>query len=255
MKDKFSNQATAYAQFRPTYPDELYAFILQGIENKQLAWDCATGNGQAARVLAQYFEQVYATDISAPQLAKAVHLPNIQYSQQAAEQADFAPCSFDLITVAQAVHWFDFDAFYAAVRRVAKPQATIAIWGYGTLSLANEELDKRFKHFYHQVIGRYWDAERRHIDALYETVAFPFEAVQTWSHTTPLTWHRATFEGYLNSWSGVQNFIHMEGYNPVDKLMTEMAPFWSEQEQAVLYLPFFAKKGRVFKINRQNLTD
>ena len=142
MKDNFSKQANIYAKFRPEYPSVLYDFILKNTENRSTAWDCATGNGQAAKVLAQHFEKVYATDINQKQIDNATQAANIEYSISLAEKTPFEDNFFDLITVAKAVHWFDFDKFYTEVQRVAKPNATLAIWGYGTLSVDNENVDK-----------------------------------------------------------------------------------------------------------------
>jgi len=72
MKDNFSNQSFLYAKFRPSYPAALFEFILSLVPDKQSAWDCGTGNGQIAGVLADSFEIVYATDISKNQLANAI---------------------------------------------------------------------------------------------------------------------------------------------------------------------------------------
>lgn len=121
MKDNFSKQAAGYAKYRPVYPPELYDFILANAPRKQAAWDCGTGNGQAANELAKTFDKVYATDISQKQIEKAVQQSNIFYSVQPAEQTNFPGNSFDLITVAQALHWFKFDDFYTELKRVAKP--------------------------------------------------------------------------------------------------------------------------------------
>ncbi len=245
MKDLFSKQASAYAQFRPNYPAALFDFVLQNVENKEVVWDCATGNGQAAKVLAQHFKQVYATDISQKQLDNAVNADNIYYAVGRAEQTDFTEGVFDLITVAQAVHWFDFDKFYAEVRRVAKPNAILAIWGYGTFRFYDEEVDNLVQDFYLNVVGPYWDAERRHIDAQYTTIPFPFEAIETPRFSLNFKWQRDEFEGYLHSWSSVQNFIKAKGFNPIPNFMLDIEAVWGEFECKELYFPVFMKIGKV----------
>src|SRR5262245_31315897 len=103
-KDLFSKQANIYAAFRPTYPKELYDFIFSRVEKNHKAWDCATGNGQVAGYLANYFDKVYATDISQQQLDNAVKRDNITYSVSPGEKTSFEDQQFDLITVAQALH-------------------------------------------------------------------------------------------------------------------------------------------------------
>src|ERR1700674_1499230 len=110
MKDNFSQYAELYAKYRPSYPQELYDFILTQVNHKQAAWDCGTGNGQTAIVLSGYFEKVFATDISQRQLENAYPAANIFYSVQPAERTDFPDKTFDLITVSQALHWFQFDS-------------------------------------------------------------------------------------------------------------------------------------------------
>ena len=249
MKDNFSNQATTYAQFRPDYPTELFDFILQNVENKQVAWDVATGNGQAAKILAAHFKQIVATDLSQKQIDNAVKLPNIKYAVGRAEATDFADNSFDLITVAQAVHWFDFEKFYAEVRRVAKPNATIAIWAYARPEfIIQKSLDKTFQNFYYNVIGKYWDAERQHIDAHYRTVPFPFTEIQTANFPMTFNWHQYEFEGYLNSWSSVQNFKKAnDGFSPIEELMLDMSADWGEFNRETVSFPIFLTLGKVEK--------
>jgi ubiquinone/menaquinone biosynthesis C-methylase UbiE len=245
MKDNFSKQAATYAQSRPNYPQILYDFILQHVDSQGIAWDCATGNGQAAKVLAEHFEHVYATDLSAQQLDNAVQKPNITYSQQVAERTNYPPQYFDLITVAQAAHWFKFDEFYQEVRRVAKPNATLAIWGYGMSSIENPIVDAPFQHFYKVTTHAYWDAERAYVDAHYKTLPFPFTEMETPSFSIKMTWNLQAVEGYLNSWSAVQHFIRKEGFNPVDNLMQEMRGIWSEGETQTVRFPVFLKLAKI----------
>jgi ubiquinone/menaquinone biosynthesis C-methylase UbiE len=247
MKDLFSIQAATYAQFRPTYQDDLFDFVLAHVDNKQVAWDCATGNGQAAKVLAQHFDKVFATDISQKQLDNATQADNIAYSVAKAEATDFADNSFDLITVAQAVHWFDFEKFYAEARRVAKPNATLAVWGYGIMWFDNKEIDNLIQNFYHNVVGSYWDAERSHLDEGYRTVPFPFEMIETPNFQMTFNWHLYEMEGYLNSWSSVQHFIKANGYNPIPTLMIDLEAAWGEFNQEQLHIPVFMKIGKIAK--------
>ncbi len=247
MKDLFSIQAATYAQFRPTYPQNLFDFVLQNVDNKGIAWDCATGNGQAAKVLAEHFKQVFATDISQKQLDNAAQADNIVYSVSRAEKTDFTEGSFDLITVAQAVHWFDFEKFYAEAKRVAKPNTILAIWGYGVMRFDEEEVDKLIQNFYHHITGPYWDAERLHLDEGYQTIPFPFETLKTPPFSMVFKWQRDELEGYLNSWSSIQHFKKANGYNPIPNLMLDLESFWGEFERKSLYFPVFMKIGKVVK--------
>ena len=160
MKDNFSSRSAAYAKFRPVYPQQLYNFLLPLVRIKNIAWDCGTGNGQVAQELAKHFEHVYATDLSEKQIANAIAASNIHYNVGAAEKTEFPDQSFDLITVAQAIHWFDFEKFYAEVKRVIKPEGIIAVTGYGLLAI-DDAIDKVVQYFYTNVTGAYWDEEKK----------------------------------------------------------------------------------------------
>ena len=161
MKDNFSRQSAIYAQYRPAYPKALYDFIFSHLVNKEAAWDCGTGNGQAATELSKAFAKVFATDISQRQIDNAVWRDNISYSVQPAEQTDFPDNSFDLVTVAQALHWFRFDDFYKEVKRVTKPGGIFASWTYSLLLISNE-INTLIEDHHYNTLGGYWDDERKY---------------------------------------------------------------------------------------------
>jgi SAM-dependent methyltransferase len=244
MKDLFSKQASTYAQFRPRYPDSVYDFVLQNVEGRNLAWDCATGNGQAAQVLCQHFERVMATDISQNQLDNAFQADNILYSKQAAEKTDFPDQAFDLVTVAQALHWFDFVPFFEEVRRVTKPGGLFVTWGYELCQFDTDALDNAFQNFYYHETKDFWSPERRHIENQYAEVPFPFEMIHAPDQHMVFKWHLHEFEGYLNSWSAVQKCIKTRGYNPVDQFIMEITPYWGEFSRQDVHFPIFIRAGR-----------
>lgn len=241
MKDRFSNQASAYAVFRPTYPRALYDFILGLVQHKQTAWDCATGNGQVARDLAPDFKEVYATDSSVEQIKKAVLAPNIFYSVCPAEKSTFPDHTFDLITVGQALHWLNFDAFYDEVRRVGKRNAVLAVWGYGLLRIS-PEIDAVISDFYVNIIGSYWDAERRHVDNHYQSVPFPFHEIKSPEFEFSFLWTLSELEGYLNTWSSVQKFIQANDSDPVQLVIEKVKPLWKLDKMRVSF-PLFTRIG------------
>jgi ubiquinone/menaquinone biosynthesis C-methylase UbiE len=246
-KDLFSDQASLYAQYRPGYPRGLYEYIIQQVTNRQLAWDCATGNGQAAVELAQYFEKVIATDISQKQLQQAQPHEKITYSITTAEQTPFADNSFDCITVAQAYHWFKFDEFGKEVMRVAKPGAIVAIWGYSLVVCEDDAVNTLINTFYRDTVGAYWDKERRYIDEHYTTVPFPYEPLPEKEFHISVQWNRQQLAGYFNTWSSVQHFIKANQYNPVNELAVEIEKAWRDEGPKDFYFPLFLKLGRVTK--------
>jgi ubiquinone/menaquinone biosynthesis C-methylase UbiE len=243
-KDYFSGHSKIYATFRPTYPDELYRFIFGHLQNFDHAWDCATGNGQVARVLATQFEKVYATDISSQQLDYAVQAGNIYYRAEPAEKTSFSDDGFDLITVAQAIHWFNLPAFYNEVKRTARPDAWVAIWGYTNCAI-QDEIDSHVLHFYREVVGPYWDEARKIVEDEYKSLPFPFDEIITPRFSIKTEWTADAFSGYLTSWSATQKFIKANGFNPVPEVMEKIKPLW--QDKQVVTFPLFLRMGRVTK--------
>lgn len=182
---------------------------------KYRAWDCGTGNGQVAGELATFFEQVYATDISINQLSQAVQKPNIHYTKQPAEKTIFPGDHFDLVTVAQAVHWFDFEDFYAEVKRVLKKDAVIAVFGYSLFS-SNAETNEIIEDFYRNIVNVYWPPERRYIEEQYQTIPFPFQEIAAPRFELKQKWSFERLTGYLNTWSAVKSYEKETGENPVE---------------------------------------
>lgn len=246
MKDLFSTQSDQYAKFRPTYPPDLFRFINRNVQNKGNAWDCGTGNGQVAYGLSKTFENVFATDISQSQMDHAIRADNISYSVQPAEQTNFDNGLFDLITVAQAIHWFDFDRFYTEVRRTAKNGALLCVIGYGILTIS-EQIDAAITDFYYNIIGSYWDSERQYIDEHYKTIPFPFDEIKAPSLTNTQYWTLDHLIGYLNTWSAVTHFIKQNHVNPVDKLRTEIEKYWGKRQIKPVRFPVLIRTGRVKK--------
>lgn len=244
MKDHFSNISDQYARFRPDYPHAIFDFLYPLLKEKQKAWDCGTGNGQVARELAQTFVHVEATDISQSQLEHAYLADNIHYSLQAAESTDFGDDSFDLITAAQAVHWFDFDEFYDEVKRVARSNAIIAIIGY-ELNNITPEIDQVVRTLYSDIVGKYWDSERRYIQEKYQTIPFPFRELETPEINNIKIWNFDNLLGYLNTWSAVRHFIKANGYNPVDEISEELKKAWGPSEVRKVNFPIIFRAGRV----------
>ncbi|MBC7874483.1 MAG: class I SAM-dependent methyltransferase, partial [Ferruginibacter sp.] len=191
-----------YAKYRPVYPPGLYSFLNALVNEKQSAWDCGTGNGQVAMELSNFFEKVYATDLSEEQIKNAVQRDNIFYSVERAGDTSFDDNSFNLIVVAQAIHWFDFDNFYKEVNRTMKPDGILAVIGYGQVRV-DEETDRVIDDFYKNTIGPFWDKERRYIDEGYQTIPFPFNDIATPQLTNKVEWDLEEITGYIKTWSAV----------------------------------------------------
>lgn len=235
MKDNFSEKSDNYARYRPGYPQELFDFIKVLLKNKRRAWDCGTGNGQVAAVLADFMKEVYATDISAAQLEEATEKRNIRYSKQPAENINFPDDFFDLVTVAQAIHWFDFSKFYKEVKRVLKPSGYIAVMGY-SLFKSNKETNEVIKHFYKEIIGPYWDPERIYLDEEYKTIPFPFKEVETPHFQLKEKWSLERLIGYLNTWSAVKHYEKQVGSNPVELIKEDLKQSFGKEREVRFHI-------------------
>jgi len=243
MKDNFSTQAAEYAIYRPTYPQELYDYLYSLVKNFNAAWDCATGNGQVARILSEKFNQVYATDISEKQLNQALKLPNVTYKVESSDKADVPNASFDLITVAQAIHWFNFEAFYAEVKRTLKPEGIFAVLGYGVMTI-DHDVDLVVHKLYETILGKYWDPERRYIEEKYQTIPFPFDEISAPHFDIQTTWNFDQLIGYLNTWSSLQHYKKTNDRNPLEYVMIELKEAWGNAAQKDVRFPILLRVGR-----------
>jgi SAM-dependent methyltransferase len=246
MKDNFSEQSELYSKFRPDYPDEMVDFILKNTLELEEAWDAGTGNGQLAHALSMDFKTVFATDISSRQLENSVQRPNITYKTEPAEQTSFSDHKFDLITVAQAIHWFDFDKFYQEVKRTLKPEGIIAVVGYNLLSVSRE-IDEILSVFYSQIVGRYWEEERKYIDDQYKTIPFPFDEIKAPEFSHSCQWSLEQLMGYLNTWSAVQHFIEEQTFNPTILIEDELQSAWGDSKTKKINFPILLRLGKQLK--------
>ena len=247
MKDNFSQQAAIYAQYRPSYPQELFDYLVSWVPEKNIAWDCGTGNGQSAIVLSKVFNKVIATDISNQQLEHAQKAPNIFYSQQPAEQTTIETGTIDLVTVSQAMHWFDFDKFYEQVNRVAKPGAIIAIWTYSLIHIG-ESIDLLIRDYHFNLLGKYWDAERKYVDDEYRNIPFPYQKISAPAFKIEAEWSLQELEGYLNTSSALQKFMTAHGFSPVPELIQSIRLHWGNWEKRKIIFPIHLLLGTIKSI-------
>lgn len=218
MKDLFSSHSQLYQLARPTYPKSVVKEILKHTHGSELVWDCGAGSGQFTQLLSPYFNRIIATDLSAQQLAQAPKFKNVDYEVQLSEKTSFKDQSFDLITVAQAIHWFNFDEFYGEVKRTLKPNGIFAVIGYGLLRAVDMEIYAAIQHLYYQILKGYWDAERRYIDEEYQTIPFPFVEIKTPKLMMDYEWSSVQLLDYLNTWSAVKHYRQQTGKDPFIQL-------------------------------------
>ena len=225
FKDHFSSDSESYSDFRPAYPGELFRYLAAITPQQNTAWDCATGSGQAAGMLANYFAQVVATDASAAQIKHAATKENIRYEVALAEQSPIASTSIDLITVAQALHWFKLDKFASETNRVLTENGILAAWTYNLLSI-NDDIDTLTNKLYFDVVGDYWDFERSMVEDGYKNINLPFRQIDSPVFTMSAQWGLQQLIGYLNTWSAVKAYTTANGANPVDTMTEELTKAW-----------------------------
>ena len=244
FKDHFSQRAADYAKFRPQYPRALFEFVAAKAPDQDLAVDCATGNGQAALGLSEFFRQVVALDASAKQIASAQPDDRVQYRVATAESTGLPDDSCDAVTVAQALHWFDLDAFYAEAKRILKRGGVLAVWAYNYLRVS-PDIDAVLRRFHDEIVGPFWPPERKLVGHGYRDLPFPFEEIavpELWIETR---WTVAHLLGYLHTWSAAQRYQAEKGRDPLALIENELVALWGDPEAERLGVwPLVVRLGR-----------
>jgi ubiquinone/menaquinone biosynthesis C-methylase UbiE len=242
--DHFSVAAASYASFRPRYPTALFAWLATRVSNRQRAWDCGTGNGQAAVALASHFDEVVASDPSVAQLSHAERVGGVRYVAMTAEHSALADRSVELVTVAQALHWFDRAAFLREVSRVLRRGGALAVWSYGGLKIA-PGLDELMTRFHDETIGAYWPAERAIVRAGYAGLELPFSEEATPTFEMTVEWTLSQLGGYLSTWSAVNRYRASRGEDPVPPMVESLRAVWGAPDATrTVRWPLVVRLGR-----------
>jgi ubiquinone/menaquinone biosynthesis C-methylase UbiE len=225
--DHFSGVAARYAGFRPHYPAALFDYLATLAPPDSVVWDCACGNGQATADLAARFSKVFATDASREQIAAAAPHPNVEYRVALAEQSGLPGGSVQLLTIAQALHWFDLTRFYAEARRVLCPGGVIAAWAYGINQVEGDAVNEIVQDFYSNIVGPYWPPERKLVEEGYRSISFPFDEITTAPFRMQAHWTLEQLLGYFSTWSATNRFIKSTGQNPLPPLAGALEKVWT----------------------------
>jgi SAM-dependent methyltransferase len=244
LSDHFSRVAVSYAACRPTYPEQLFDYLAGLVHRRKLAWDCGAGTGQASIPLASRFDAVVATDISVAMLEQAARHPRVEYRAVPADASGLPGASVDLVTVAQALHWLDPDAFYEEVARVLVPGGVLGVWSYGIPQLDSPSLQRELTRFYNGVVGPYWPPHRRHVEAGYSTLGFPFPELDPPAFAMEVQWTLGELLGYVGTWSATQRYRDAVRRDPVPELERELAPQWGSGSARIIRWPLVVRVGR-----------
>lgn len=244
FRDHFSKHSPDYAAYRPHYPSALFVWLAGQVERRELAWDAGAGTGQASVALAEHFRRVIATDASAAQIEQAEPHPRVEYRVARAEASGLPAGVADLVMAAQALHWFDVNAFFAEARRVAVPGGVVAVCTYGRLETGVRALDRVFDRFYDDVVGPWWPPERRLVETGYATLAFPFAELAPPAFEMAARWTLRELLGYVGTWSATVRLRAATAVDPTQKLEVEAAPAWGAVERREVRWPLAVRAGR-----------
>jgi len=229
FKDHFSDKSDDYSKFRPQYPIALFNYLSSVTAHHESAWDCATGSGQATLGLSHHFTNIIATDASESQIENVIKQSGIEYRVATAEKSRIKSNTVDLITVAQAFHWFNHGAFFKEVDRVLKPDGLLSIWTYNLLSI-QDGIDKIINHLYESVLGDYWPKEREMVENGYQDIHVPMEEITTPKFQMSSEWNLDQLMGYLGTWSAVRKYQKITGVNPLEKTYEVLLTLWGDPE-------------------------
>ncbi len=245
FEDYFSEQAREYGRYRPQYPGGLFDYLASISPGHHLAWDCGTGNGQAAQELARHFNRVIATDASSDQIAQAVPHERVDYRVERAEEVSIETGSVDLVSVATAVHWFDLESFYQVVRRVSRQDGILAVWMYH-LPVINPSIDPILEHYYADVLAGFWPERFHFLADRYRTLPFPFEEFKPPKFEIRANWELGRLVGFLDSWSATRRYQAERGQHPLSIIWQELSKTWGDPgRRRTIRWPLYLRVGRV----------
>ncbi len=251
FKDHFSQHAAEYASYRPRYPARLGHELADLCAARELALDCGCGSGQLSVVLARMFDKVVATDASAEQIARAEPCRNVTYRVAPAEESHLPSHSVDLVTVAQAVHWFDLEPFYVEVQRLLKPAGVLALITYGRLVVDDETCNSIIENFYGDALAPFWPPERELVETGYRTLPFPFDELAVPVMRMEADWALEPLVGYISTWSACNALKKAEGSSTFKDFVSQLARAWGNQSATKLITwPLTVRVGRRRSVDR-----
>ncbi|WP_374353415.1 class I SAM-dependent methyltransferase [Thermomonas sp.] len=240
--DHFSAVATQYAAARPEYPPALFDWIASIAPSPALCWEAGCGSGQATRDLALRFDRVHAGDPSAAQIAQAPMIDNVDFVVEPAERCALPDASADVACVAQALHWFNRDAYFAEVARVLKPGGVLVAWGYQdivvpeALDAANTQLQ--------DAIRAHWPPQRADVDAGYAGYDWPFEPIAAPAFELTADWPLPRLLGYFASYSASKRHRETTGRDIVADTAPLFEQAWGDASTRRMRWPLFVHAFR-----------
>ncbi len=241
--DHFSAAAPDYARFRPRYPASLFDYLASLVTDRDLAWDCATGTGQAVAPLVARFRHVVASDVSFAQVTQANRPPGVTFFVARAERVPLRDDCVSLVTVGQALHWFDRAAFFAEVRRILRPDGILSAWTYN-LCTVDGDVDSVVNVFYRDILRPYWPPERSLVEDSYDAIAFPFASTAVVTMQMSAHWTVEELLSYLGTWSAVKRYRDARHEDPVDCIRATLREAWGAIDRRSVSWPLCIRTAR-----------
>lgn len=244
FRDHFSDRPRDYAAHRPGYPAALVDWLASLPARRDLALDAGCGSGQLSTLLGDRFARVIAIDASAPQLAEASPHARVEYRVARAEDTGLDDATVDLLTVAQAAHWFDVDAFHREARRIVRPGGAVAWISYGVVELDGPAAE--VLRAIRAEVASFWPPERRHVESGYRTLDFRFDELDAPPLAIRLPWTADDFANYVETWSATKRAADERGAEIVARFRRDIREAWGDpaQRRDVTW-PLVVRAGRV----------
>lgn len=242
MSNPFQAGGANYAAHRPTYPPQLAEALASVSPAPRLAVDVGCGSGQLAVLLAEHFDAVEAYDPSESQLSGAEAHPKVRYAVAPAEKLPTADHAADLITAAQAAHWFDRPRFYAEVKRIARPGAVLALITYNN-PVGDDAALAPYRALY-DALAPWWRPEREDVETGYANFEFPFEEIGLGVDPIRREWDVTAMSDYVQTWSAFRAAREAGEDALIQRHLKDAEAAWGPGKRVVEW-PIAMRIGRV----------
>ncbi|KAL4426897.1 hypothetical protein ABPG74_008821 [Tetrahymena malaccensis] len=232
------NQGQNYDKYRPKYPSKFFDLILKDLNSKESYLDVGCGTGQMLFKLNSHFKIAVGTDLSEKQVSVATekisnnqNYMNVKVIQSDANnlisslQKNSLPLNYDLVTVGQALHWFEVEKFLQLTQSKILNQnqnSRLAVaayyWDGFDIDINNEQLSgKQIHEQYYNSIKNYYDFDRDNLYSNYKHYPFNkyFEQTSEDSFIEKDIFQLDDLVRYMKTSSAYNTLVEQNSKNPI----------------------------------------